>query len=59
MPTRDVLALFWRDRDALAPGDQRQFDAAIEKFIADLQSASGFRKSLRVKAIQSARASSK
>ena len=54
MPTRDVLASFWRDWDNLTPEEQRQFFAALEKFIADLEAGKGFRKGLRVKGVQGA-----
>lgn len=55
MPTRDVLESFWRDWDKLSAEDQRKFLAALEKFIADLQSGEGFRKSLRVKGVRGSR----
>jgi hypothetical protein len=36
MPTRDVLASFWRDWDRLTPQQQRAFRQAVARFIADL-----------------------
>ena len=36
MPTREVLASFWRDWDRLTPEQQRSFRAALVRFIADL-----------------------
>jgi hypothetical protein len=36
MPTREVLAPFWRDWDRLSPKQQRKFCAAVARFIADL-----------------------
>lgn len=36
MPTRDVLASFWRDWDQLSPKQQREFRAAVVQFIANL-----------------------
>jgi hypothetical protein len=36
MPTRDVLASFWRDWDRLTPQQQRAFRKAVAQFIADL-----------------------
>jgi hypothetical protein len=36
MPTRDVLASFWRDWDKLTPQQQRAFREAVAQFIADL-----------------------
>ena len=55
MPTRDVLASFWRDWDRLSPEDQRAFLAAVEKFVHDLRAGRGIRKGLRVKGVQAAR----
>jgi hypothetical protein len=55
MPTRDVLASFWRDWDRLSPEDQRAFLAAVEKFVQDLRAGRGLRKGLRVKGVQAAR----
>jgi hypothetical protein len=53
MPTRDVLASFWRDWDRLSPKQQREFRAAVAQFIADLAgSAQAFHPSLRVKRVQ-------
>jgi hypothetical protein len=36
MPTRDVLASFWRDWDRLTPQQQQAFREAVAQFIADL-----------------------
>ena len=46
MPTRDVLASFWRDWDRLTPQQQRAFRQALTQFIADV--ASGDQSSIRV-----------
>lgn len=55
MPTRDVLASFWRDWDGLSTEERRAFLDAVRKFVEDLRSGGGFRKGLRVKGVQSAR----
>lgn len=55
MPTREVLASFWRDWDRLSPAEQRAFRSAVEKFVEDLRAAQGIRKGLRVKGVQGAR----
>jgi mRNA-degrading endonuclease YafQ of YafQ-DinJ toxin-antitoxin module len=56
MPTRSVLAAFWRDWDRLTPQQQRQFLAALRQFIADLdEPQTGFHPSLRVKRMQGRR----
>ncbi len=52
MPTRDVLASFWRDWDRLTPQQQRAFRQAVAGFVADLETAQGFRPRLRVKRVQ-------
>lgn len=53
MPTRDVLASFWRDWDKLTPQQQRAFREAVAQFIADLGSGGqGFHPRLRVKRVQ-------
>jgi hypothetical protein len=53
MPTRDVLASFWRDWDRLSPKQQREFRAAVAHFIADLaKGGQSFHPSLRVKRVQ-------
>ena len=51
MPTRDVLASFWRDWEALTPDQQRAFKSALHKFIEDLRTGR-FRAGLRVKRVQ-------
>ena len=55
MPTREVLASFWRDWDRLSAEDQRAFRAAVEKFVEDLRVGRGLRKGLRVKGVEGAR----
>lgn len=53
MPTREVLASFWRDWDRLSPKQQREYRAAVAQFIADLrEGGQGFHPSLRVKRVQ-------
>lgn len=53
MPTRDVLASFWRDWDRLTPQQQRAFRQAVAQFIVDLAGGSqGFHPRLRVKRVQ-------
>src|SRR5215470_6963542 len=48
MPTREVLASFWRDWDRLSPKQQREFRAAVAQFIADLaEGKKGFHPRLR------------
>ena len=54
MPTYDILESFWRDFDRLSPTEQREFLAAVQKFLADLRSGK-LRTGLRVKGIESAR----
>jgi hypothetical protein len=51
MPTRDILASFWRDWGELTPEQQREFRKALQKFIADLRSGR-FRAGLRVQHVQ-------
>ena len=53
MPTRDVLASFWRDWDRLTPQQQRAFREAVAQFIVDLSSGGqGIHPRLRVKRVQ-------
>ena len=52
MPTREILASFWRDWDGLTPEQQRQFRAAVRKFVEDLRAGAGFRPGLRVKGVR-------
>lgn len=53
MPTRDVLASFWRDWDQLSPKQQREFREAVAQFIANLaDDKQGFHPRLRVKRVQ-------
>ena len=53
MPTRDVLASFWRDWNGLSSDQQEAFLAAVERFVADLK-AGVLRSGLRVKGIRGA-----
>jgi hypothetical protein len=55
MPTREVLASFWRDWDRPTPEQQREFLDALRGFVADLAGGEGFRRSLRVKGVKGAR----
>jgi hypothetical protein len=55
MPTRDVLASFWRDWDRLSLEEKRAFLDAVRKVVEDLRSGGGFRKGLRVKGVRGAR----
>jgi hypothetical protein len=53
MPTREILASFWRDWDTLMPQQQRDFRRALAQFIADLAGGgSNFHPRLRVKRVQ-------
>jgi len=53
MPTRDVLASFWRDWDSLTPQQQRAFREAVAQFVADLAGGGhSFHPRLRVKRVQ-------
>jgi hypothetical protein len=52
MPTREILASFWRDWDDLTSEQQRQFRAALAKFVEDLRGGTGVRPSLRVKGVR-------
>jgi len=54
MPTREVLAKFWRDWAQLSPRQQKAFLAAVAKFVDDLRMGRGFRSSLRVKGVRGA-----
>jgi hypothetical protein len=54
MPTREVLAQFWRDWHRLSPAEQRRFRFVVERFVEDLRAGQGFRSSLRVKGVQGA-----
>jgi hypothetical protein len=50
MPTREVLASFWRDWDRLTSQQQRAFREALAQFIADIADAGqSFHPRLRVK----------
>ena len=52
MPTRDVLASFWRDWHRLTLEQQDAFYRGVDKFVADLSAGSRFRPGLRVKRVQ-------
>ncbi len=52
MPTRDVLAKFWRDWAQLRPGEQQAFLMAVDKFVDDLRAGRGLRAGLRVKGVR-------
>jgi hypothetical protein len=53
MPTREVLASFWRDWERLTPQQQRAFRTALARFIADIADGSQrFHPRLRVKRVQ-------
>jgi hypothetical protein len=54
VPTYDILEFFWRDFDRLSPAEQREFLAAVRKFLADLRRGK-LRAGLRVKGIKGAR----
>ena len=54
MPTFAWLARFGSDFDALSPRQQAVFLVAIEQFVEDIWSGTGFRKELRVKGVQGA-----
>jgi hypothetical protein len=54
MPTREVLASFWRDWARLMPEQRQQFRAATGNFVDDLKAGAGFRASLRVKGVRGA-----
>lgn len=51
MPTREVLASFWRDWADLTPQQQRAFKSALQKFVADLPSGR-LPVGLRIKRVQ-------
>lgn len=52
MPTRDVLAKFWRDWARLNPEQQAVFLTAVDKFVDDLRAGRGIRRGLRVKGVR-------
>jgi hypothetical protein len=53
MPTREVLASFWRDWERLSSTQQRAFRQAVAQFIADIASSGQrFHPRLRVKRVQ-------
>jgi hypothetical protein len=54
MPTRDILASFWRDYDRLTQEEHARFRAAVTLFVEDLQEGRPFRPGLRVKRVQGA-----
>src|ERR1700693_1205783 len=54
MPTREVLASFWRDWAPLTPEQREQFSGAVGKFVDALKAGAGFRARLRVKGVRGA-----
>lgn len=52
MPIREVLARFWKDFDALTPGQQQAFIDDVAQFVEDLKRGQGFREGLRVKGVR-------
>ncbi len=52
MPTRDILASFWKDWHTLTPEQQQAFRNAVQEFIADLREGRPFRPGLRVKGVR-------
>lgn len=54
MPAYSWLARFGSDFDSLSEGQQAEFLAAIEAFVADLSARRVFRAGLRVKAVKGA-----
>jgi hypothetical protein len=52
LPTFERLRRFDRDYDQLSREEKRAFQAAVRKFVADLEAGAGFRKGLRVKGVQ-------
>jgi hypothetical protein len=54
LPTYAWLARFGADFDALSPGQQLAFLAAVAQFVDDLEHGKGFRKGLRVKGVKGA-----
>ena len=57
MPTREVLASFWRDWERLSPQQQRAFREAVARFVVDLTGGNqAFHPGLRVKRFRVIRA---
>jgi hypothetical protein len=54
VPTYSWLARFGSDFDALSPKQQAEFLIAVEQFVEDVRSATGFRNGLRVKGVKGA-----
>lgn len=54
MPTYDVTHRFERDYKKMTTEQKRAFQEAVQKFVHDLKQGKGFRKGLRVKAVQGA-----
>jgi hypothetical protein len=52
--TYSWLARFGSDFDALSPKQQAEFLIAVEQFVEDVRSATGFRNGLRVKGVKGA-----
>jgi hypothetical protein len=54
LPTYGWAPRFRADWDRLTPAQQAAFLAAVTQFVADMRRRRGFRKGLRVKAVQGA-----
>lgn len=54
MPTYDLTARFHKDLGRLTPEEREAFARAVERFVADLRRADGFRPGLRVKGVRGA-----
>lgn len=54
MPTYETTRRFERDFDNLTRSEQHAFQAAVRKFVADLEKGRGFRNGLRVKGMKGA-----
>lgn len=54
MPTREILPQFSRDWEQLTPEQQKEFRAAVGKFIEDLRAGGRLRAGLRVKGVRGA-----
>lgn len=52
MPTYARLPRFDKDYAALTPGQRTAFNAAVKKFVEDMERGGQFRKGLRVKGVQ-------
>ncbi len=54
-PTYEQDERFKHDLEQLTADEKRRFYAAVKKFVHDIKEGRGFRKSLRVKGVQSKR----